>query len=52
MLRHGVDPASLGRPAGISLLAAYVVAGALGSELELREGAHGATEAWLRLVER
>ncbi len=49
ILRHATDPTSLGRPAGVSLLAAYVVAGALGSELELREGAHGATEAWFRL---
>jgi hypothetical protein len=31
------------------LLAAYAGAEALGSELELREGAHGATEAWLSL---
>lgn len=50
MLRHALDPTSLGRPAGFALLAAHVVAGALGSELELREGAHGATEAWFRLV--
>ena len=50
MLRHALDPTSLGRPAGVALLAAHVVAGALGSELELREGAHGATEAWFRLV--
>jgi two-component system, OmpR family, sensor kinase len=50
MLRHTADPSSLGRPAGFSLLAAHVVAGALGSELELREGAHGATEAWFRIA--
>jgi len=50
MLRHTADPSSLGRPAGISLLAAYVVAGALGSELELRESTHGATEAWFRIA--
>lgn len=50
MLRHTVDPSSLGRPAGIWLLAAHVVAGALGSELELREGTHGATEAWFRIA--
>ncbi|MFZ5894086.1 MAG: hypothetical protein ACOY0T_23700 [Myxococcota bacterium] len=50
MLRHSADPSSLGRPAGVALLAAHVVAGALGSELSLRDGAHGATEAWFRLV--
>lgn len=49
LLRHATDPTRLGRPAGISLLASYAAAAALGSELELRDGSEGANEAWLAL---
>ncbi|HWA71176.1 MAG TPA: hypothetical protein VG937_02520 [Polyangiaceae bacterium] len=49
LLRYATDPASVGRPTGLALLAANAAATALGSELSLREGAHGATEAWLTL---
>jgi signal transduction histidine kinase len=49
LLRYATDPASVGRPTGFALLAANSAALALGSELTLREGTHGATEAWLTL---
>jgi C4-dicarboxylate-specific signal transduction histidine kinase len=49
VLRHSVDPTSFGRPGGIALLAAHAAAAALGAELELREGARGATETWVTL---
>ena len=49
LLRYATDPASVGRPTGFALLAANAAATALRSELSLREGAHGATEAWLTL---
>lgn len=44
VLTHQVDPTSLGRPGGIALLAAHVVAGRLGSELTLAESPDGHTE--------
>jgi two-component system OmpR family sensor kinase len=49
LLRYATDPAKLGRPTGFALLAAHSAAIALGSELTLRDGTHGATEAWLTL---
>jgi signal transduction histidine kinase len=49
LLQNSIDPSGLGRPSGVSLLAASVVAGTLGAELELREGVRGATETWLTL---
>lgn len=44
VLTHRVDPASLGRPGGISLLTASVVAADLGSALRLAESPDGHTE--------
>ncbi len=44
VLTHRVDPASLGRPAGIALLAGQVVAARLGAELHLAESPDGHTE--------
>lgn len=44
VLEHRVDPASLGRPGGISLLGAHVVAAHLGSALSLAESPDGHTE--------
>lgn len=53
LLRHAVDPASIGRPLGVSLVAARVLAAEFGAELSLREGGGGATagatEVWLSL---
>ncbi len=44
VLAHRVDPASLGRPGGISLLAASVLASYQGSSLALAESPDGHTE--------
>lgn len=49
LLRYATDPTSVGRPAGFALLGAHAAATALGAELTLRDGAHGATETWLTL---
>jgi two-component system OmpR family sensor kinase len=50
--RHRVDPTTLGRPAGISLVAADATARALGATLELREGVEGRQELWIALKSR
>lgn len=52
VIRHAVDPTSLGRPAGMALLAAHAAASALGAELTLREAARGATETWVTFTPR
>lgn len=44
-----VDPSSVGRPGGVTLLAADAAAAALGSTLELRDGAGGTAECWVML---
>ncbi len=49
VLTHRVDPASLGRPEGLSLLGAHVVAGRLGGELTLAETPDGHTEVRMAL---
>ena len=49
LLRYALDPASLGRPVGIALVAARTLAAALGAELSLRDGSNGATETWVSL---
>ncbi len=49
LLRLGADPAGLGRPTGVALLAASVAAGRLGSLLELRQGPTGGAETWVLL---
>jgi two-component system OmpR family sensor kinase len=49
---HRVDPTALGRPAGISLVAADAAARALGATVELREGAEGRQELWIALKSR
>jgi len=49
VLRHRIDPTSLGRPAGLSLLIADAAAAALDAELELRESASGGSELWVTL---
>jgi two-component system OmpR family sensor kinase len=49
VLRHRIDPTSLGRPAGLSLLVADAAAAALDAELELRESASGGSELWVTL---
>ncbi len=49
LLENAIDPSHLGRPSGLSLLAAHAGAAAFGSTLELREGARRQTEAWLTL---
>jgi C4-dicarboxylate-specific signal transduction histidine kinase len=52
VVQHRVDPGSLGRPAGIALVAADAVAAAIGAGLELREGAGGQPELWITLKKR
>lgn len=49
VLWHRSDPASLGRPAGLTLLAASLLAAHVGAPLELGEGALGACRAILTL---
>ncbi len=52
VLGHRVDPASLGRPLGISLVAVSAAAAALGAGLELKDGIDGHPELWLTLKRR
>ena len=47
LLRLGTDPSGVGRPSGISLLAAAASAAGLGALLELRQGPSGAAETWV-----
>jgi len=47
VIRHQTDPTRLGRPTGVSLVLADVVAIMLSADLELRESASGHTEAWV-----
>jgi two-component system, OmpR family, sensor histidine kinase QseC len=49
VLRHRIDPTSLGRPAGLSQHVADAAAAALDAELELRESASGGSELWVTL---
>jgi signal transduction histidine kinase len=49
LLRRRVDPASLGRPSGLSLLVADAAAHALGAELTLGESAAGRAETSVEL---
>lgn len=49
LARNETDPASLGRPLTISLLAAHYAATAMGAEVALRDGEQGSTETWLVL---
>jgi two-component system, OmpR family, sensor kinase len=52
VIRHRVDPGRLGRPAGIALVAADAIAGALGAGLELKDGVGGQPELWITLRKR
>ena len=45
-IRHHIDPTSLGRPAGVSLVLADAACTALAADLELRE-ASGHSEVWV-----
>ncbi|HET9960333.1 MAG TPA: hypothetical protein VFQ61_37840, partial [Polyangiaceae bacterium] len=49
VVRHDTDPASVGRPLGITLPGAHAALRAIGTELRLREGTLGATELWFTL---
>src|SRR6478752_10069077 len=48
VIQHRTDPASFGRPAGVSLLVADVIGGVLGSGsgVGMREGTAGRAEVW------
>ena len=52
VIQHRVDPASFGRPTGLSLLVADVIAGALGGGAGMREGSGGRSEIWVVLRSR
>lgn len=52
VIQHRTDPASFGRPAGVSLLVADVIGGVLGGGAGMREGRAGRTEIWLVLRNR
>ncbi|HEX6273700.1 MAG TPA: hypothetical protein VFZ53_11690 [Polyangiaceae bacterium] len=49
ILRHRIDPTSLGRPAGIALVVADAAAAALDATLEVREDGVGRAELWIVL---
>jgi hypothetical protein len=49
VLEHRVDPASLGRPPGLSLLAAHTVAGVLNGVVRLAQAPDGAAVTEVRL---
>jgi two-component system OmpR family sensor kinase len=49
ILRHRIDPTSLGRPAGIALVVADAAAAALDATLEVREDGAGRAELWIVL---
>jgi hypothetical protein len=46
-IRHRLDPTSLGRPAGVSLVLADAACTALQADLELRESPSGHSEVWV-----
>ncbi|MEP7051314.1 MAG: hypothetical protein ABJB12_13220 [Pseudomonadota bacterium] len=52
VIQHRTDPASFGRPAGVSLLVADVIGGVLGSGAGMREGQAGRAEIWIVLRNR
>ncbi len=52
VIQHRTDPASFGRPAGVSLLVADVIGGVLGSGAGMREGTGGRNEVWVVLRNR
>jgi two-component system, OmpR family, sensor kinase len=52
VIQHRTDPASFGRPAGVSLLVADVIGGVLGSGAGMREGTGGRAEIWVVLRNR
>ncbi len=52
VLSHRVDPTSLGRPSGISLVAVGAAALALGAGVEIKDGTDGHPELWLTLKRR
>jgi len=52
VIQHRTDPASFGRPAGVSLLVADVIGGVLGNGAAMREGNAGRTEVWVVLRSR
>jgi two-component system sensor histidine kinase QseC len=49
VLRHRIDPTSLGRPAGVALVVADAAASTLDATLELREDGSGRAEFWIVL---
>ncbi len=49
ILRHRIDPTSLGRPAGIALVVADAAAATLDATLEVREDGGGRVELWIVL---
>lgn len=49
ILRHRIDPTSLGRPAGIALVVADAAATALDATLEVRDDGGGRVEHWIVL---
>ena len=52
VIQHRTDPASYGRPAGVSLLVADVIGGVLGSGAGMRAGTAGRNEVWVVLRNR
>jgi K+-sensing histidine kinase KdpD len=52
VIQHRTDPASFGRPAGVSLLVADVIGGVLGGGAGMREGIGGRAEIWVVLRSR
>lgn len=52
VIQHRTDPASFGRPAGVSLIVADVIGGVLGGGAAMREGTGGRTEIWIVLRSR
>lgn len=52
VIQHRTDPASFGRPAGVSLIVADVIGGVLGGGAAMREGTAGRSEIWLVLRNR
>ena len=52
VIQHRTDPASFGRPAGVSLLVADVIGGVLGGGAGMREGTAGQNEIWVVLRSR
>jgi hypothetical protein len=52
VIQHRTDPASFGRPAGVSLLVADVIGGVLGGGAGMREGVGGRAEVWVVLRSR